>query len=90
VSAQPGVDPQRPHRCPICNGECARDADHRERGYYDDDCDYYWGSVRVPRWLALILEVPWRQQFDILLFGFVIGLIVAALALVWGLLLAQT
>jgi hypothetical protein len=85
MSARPGIDPTRPHRCPVCDRECGRGADRDEFGDYD----YYWGAVRVPRWLAEILDVPWRQQLDILLFGFVIGLIVAALALVWGLLLAQ-
>jgi hypothetical protein len=54
----------------------------------DEDYEYYWGSVRVPRWLGLILEVPWRQQMDLLLIGFVLGLIVGGLALVWGFLLA--
>ena len=33
----------------------------------DEDYEYYWGSIRVPRWLGLILEVPWRQQMDLLL-----------------------
>ena len=77
-----------PHRCPICNGVCAHAADRRA---FDDhgDYDYYWGSFRVPRWLALILDVPWRQQLDLLLIGFFIGLIVASLAVAWGLLLAR-
>jgi hypothetical protein len=83
------VDAHGRHRCPICNRECASDIyrrDHDDHGDYE----YYWGPVRVPRWLAEILEVPWRQQVDILLFGFLVGLIVAAVALVWGLMLAPS
>lgn len=75
-----------PHRCPLCDARLT-EAEVAPRRH-DEDYDYYWGDVRVPQWIALILNVPRRQQLDILLFGFVIGLIVAGLALLWGLILA--
>jgi hypothetical protein len=60
-----------------------------DRDAYDEDYDYYWGGVRLPLWLALIWQVPWRQRLDIFVIGFVVGLIVAGIAVFWGLLLAQ-
>jgi hypothetical protein len=56
---------------------------------YDEDFDYYWGDFRLPLWIALIWQVPWRQRLDIFVIGFVIGLIIAGIAVFWGLLLAQ-
>jgi len=56
---------------------------------YDEDYDYYWGDIRMPLWIALILQVPWRQRLDIFVIGFIVGLIVAGIAVLWGLVLAQ-
>jgi hypothetical protein len=56
---------------------------------YDEDYDYYWGDFRMPLWIALIWQVPWRQRLDIFVIGFLVGLIVAGVALLWGLLLSQ-
>jgi len=56
---------------------------------YDEDYDYYWGDFRIPMWIALIWQVPWRQRLDIFVVGFLIGLVVAGVALLWGLLLSQ-
>lgn len=64
------------------------DRDGTEASPDEEDYDYYWAGIRVPDWLASILDVPWRQQVDLLLIGFVIGLVVAGLAVVWGLMLA--
>jgi len=68
-------------------------AQRRERAEdverYDEDYDYYWGDFRLPLWIALIWQVPWRQRLDIFVIGFIIGLIVAGVAVLWGLLLSQ-
>jgi hypothetical protein len=74
-----------PDRCPACGAPHPGAREQIARR--DEDFDYYWGGVRIPLWIALILNVPRRQQFDILLIGFMIGLIVAALAVLWGLML---
>jgi hypothetical protein len=60
-----------------------------DRDPYDDDYDYYWGGLRLPLWIALILQVPWRQRLDIFVIGFIVGLTVAGIAVLWGLVLAQ-
>lgn len=60
-----------------------------ERDRYDEDYDYYWGGMRMPLWIALILQVPWRQRLDIFVIGFIVGLIIAGIAVLWGLVLAQ-
>lgn len=60
-----------------------------ERDRYDDDYDYYWGGMRMPLWIALILQVPWRQRLDIFVIGFIVGLLIAGIAVFWGLVLAQ-
>ena len=60
-----------------------------DRDRYDDEYDYYWGDIRMPLWIALILQVPWRQRLDIFVIGFIVGLIVAGIAVLWGLVLAQ-
>lgn len=62
-------------------------ADERDR--YDEDFEYYWGNFRIPLWIALIWQVPWRQRLDIFIVGLIVGLVVAGIAVVWGLLLAQ-
>jgi hypothetical protein len=86
----PASSPQAaPDRCPFCHaprgGGAPRPAPARDD---DEDFEYYWGDLRIPTWLGMILNVPRRQQVDILLIGFVIGLTVAALALAWGFLLS--
>ena len=56
---------------------------------YDEDFDYYWGSWRLPLWIALIWQVPWRQRLDIFVIGFIVGLVIAGVAVSWGLLLSR-
>jgi hypothetical protein len=50
----------------------------------DDDYEYYWSAggldVRIPRWLAEILDVPLLVRWELLLIGVCAGLILAALA----------
>ena len=60
-----------------------------ERDQYDEDYDYYWGDWRVPLWIALIRQVPWRQRLDIFVIGFIVGLVIAGVAVSWGLLLSR-
>ena len=82
----PGPQADGDVKCPICD-KPRTDLVEEER--YDEDFDYYWGNVRLPLWIALIWQVPWRQRLDIFVVGFIIGLIVAGVAVFWGLLLAQ-
>ena len=56
---------------------------------YDEDFDYYWGDWRIPLWIALIMQVPWRQRLDIFVIGFIVGLVIAGVAVSWGLLLSR-
>ena len=56
---------------------------------YDEDFDYYWGDWKVPLWIALIMQVPWRQRLDIFVIGFIVGLVIAGVAMSWGLLLSR-
>ena len=56
---------------------------------YDEDFDYYWGDYKIPLWIALIWQVPWRQRLDIFVIGLLVGLIIAGIAVLWGLLLSQ-
>jgi len=81
-----GQQPDGDVKCPICDRPRT---DLVEEDGYDEDFDYYWGNVRLPLWIALIWQVPWRQRLDIFVVGFIIGLIVAGIAVFWGLLLAQ-
>jgi hypothetical protein len=60
-----------------------------ERDRYDEDFDYYWGDWRIPLWIALIMQVPWRQRLDIFVIGFIVGLVIAGVAVSWGLLLSR-
>ncbi|MEA2193225.1 MAG: hypothetical protein QOI73_3346 [Solirubrobacteraceae bacterium] len=60
-----------------------------ERDRYDEDYEYYWGGVRIPLWMALIWQVPWRQRLDIFVIGFIVGMVVAGMALFWGFVLSQ-
>ena len=56
---------------------------------YDEDYDYYWGEFRIPLWMALIWQVPWRQRLDIFIIGFIIGMVIAGVAVTWGILLSR-
>jgi hypothetical protein len=67
----------------------ARTAGTPERDQYDEDFDYYWGDFRIPLWIALIWQVPWRQRLDIFVIGFIVGLVIAGVAVSWGLLLSR-
>ena len=60
-----------------------------ERERYDEDYEYYWGNVRIPLWMALIWQVPWRQRLDIFVIGFTFGMVVAGSALLFGFLLSE-
>ncbi len=81
-----GASGDRDHTCPVCN---RNHSPAGEDDCYDEDFDYYWGDFRLPLWIALIWQVPWRQRLDIFVIGFTIGLIIAGIAVFWGLLLAQ-
>ena len=59
------------------------------RDEYDEDFDYYWGSWRLPLWIALIWQVPWRQRLDIFVIGFIVGMCIAGFGLLWGFVLSQ-
>ncbi|MBA3747654.1 MAG: hypothetical protein H0W96_09220 [Solirubrobacterales bacterium] len=72
-------------RCPACN----KPRNEHVAYEYDEDYDYYWGGVRMPLWIALIWNVPWRQRLDIFVVGFLVGLIIAGVALLWGVLLSR-
>jgi hypothetical protein len=75
------------YKCPVCD---APRSDYRPNvDPYDEDFDYYWGDVRLPLWIALIWQVPWRQRLDIFVIGLLVGLIIAGIAVLWGLLLSQ-
>ena len=54
-----------------------------------EDFDYYWGDWKIPLWIALIMQVPWRQRLDIFVIGFIVGLVIAGVAMSWGLLLSR-
>ena len=73
--------------CPTCHKPRYEPAYEAER--YDEDYDYYLGGWRLPLWIALIWNVPWRQRLDIFIIGFLVGLTIAGVALLWGLLLSQ-
>jgi len=60
-----------------------------ERERYDEDYEYYWGNVRIPLWMALIWQVPWRQRLDIFVIGFTVGIVVAGSALLFGFVLSE-
>jgi len=85
----PGVawTPNGHETCPTCHKSRQEPAYQAER--YDEDYDYYLGGMRLPLWLALIWQVPWRQRLDIFVIGFLVGLTIAGVALLWGLLLSQ-
>jgi hypothetical protein len=74
-------------KCPICDRPRSEPPEVADP--YDEEFDYYWGDIRLPLWIALILQVPWRQRLDIFVIGLIVGLTVAGIALLWGVLLAQ-
>jgi hypothetical protein len=77
-------------RCPVCQRPHDAPVHHQQfDDRYDEDFDYYWGDIRLPLWIALILQVPWRQRLDVFVIGFIIGLVVSGVAVLWGLLLSQ-
>ncbi len=75
------------HTCPVCNKLHSTAAPRRDE--YDEDFDYYWGSWRLPLWIALIWQVPWRQRLDIFVIGFIVGMCIAGFGLLWGFVLSQ-
>lgn len=90
----PGPDdslPRQPDpdavKCPVCDKPRTDYGAPVER--YDEDYDYYWGSFRLPLWIALIWQVPWRQRLDIFVIGFIVGIVIAGLGLLWGFVLSQ-
>jgi len=54
----------------------------------DGDYEYYWSrggvDIRIPRWIAEIIDVPLMVRLEIFLVGVCMGLIIAALALIIG------
>ena len=52
----------------------------------DDDYEYFWSGggleIRIPRWLAEIVDVPLIVRIEIFMIGVCSGLVVAALAVV--------
>jgi hypothetical protein len=86
----PQLEPQ-PEDLAVGSGEqpAVRTAGSPERDQYDEDFDYYWGDFKVPLWIALIMQVPWRQRLDIFVIGFIVGLVIAGIAVSWGLLLSR-
>lgn len=75
-------------KCPVC--EARTDSYATEQvDRYDEDFDYYWAGYRLPLWIALIWQVPWRQRLDIFVIGFIIGMVVAGAGLLWGFVLSQ-
>jgi hypothetical protein len=85
---QPGSDDApKTEKCPICDAPRRDQPAEPER--YDEDFEYYWGNFKVPLWIALIWQVPWRQRLDIFMAGLIIGLTIAGIAVIWGLLISQ-
>jgi hypothetical protein len=83
----PQLEPQPDHLTPGANEQPAVRYDGA--GDYDEDFDYYWGDWKIPLWIALIWQVPWRQRLDIFVIGFIVGLVIAGVAVSWGLLLSR-
>ncbi|MEJ7797156.1 MAG: hypothetical protein WKF42_01560 [Solirubrobacteraceae bacterium] len=74
-------------KCPVC--DAPRDDYGGDRERYDEDYEYSWGGIPIPLWIALIWQVPWRQRLDIFVIGFIIGMVIAGLGLLWGFVLSQ-
>jgi hypothetical protein len=87
VSPNVAWTPYDQETCPTCHKPRHQPAYEVER--YDEDYDYYLGGMRLPLWIALIWNVPWRQRLDIFVIGFLVGLTIAGVALLWGLLLSR-
>lgn len=75
-----------PEVCPVCN---SRLGDAAAQESYDEDYDYYIGGIRLPLWIALIWQVPWRQRLDIFVIGLIVGMVISGFALLWGFVLSQ-
>ena len=88
VSPSVAWTPQGHETCPTCHRSRYEPAAYQAESY-DEDYDYYLGGFRLPLWIALIWNVPWRQRLDIFVIGFLVGLTIAGVALLWGLLLSQ-
>jgi hypothetical protein len=85
----PQLDAQAESPAPGSNEQPARYDGPPPRDQYDEDFDYYWGDWKIPLWIALIWQVPWRQRLDIFVIGFIVGLVIAGVAVSWGLLLSR-
>jgi hypothetical protein len=85
----PQLEPPPEHLRGAYEQPASQDDNPPERDRYDEDYDYYWGDWRVPLWLALIWQVPWRQRLDIFIIGFIIGMVIAGIAVTWGILLSR-
>ncbi len=86
----PQLEPPPPHLAAGSDEQPAMRTDAQlERDRYDEDFDYYWGDWKIPLWIALIMQVPWRQRLDIFVIGFIVGLVIAGVAVSWGLLLSR-
>ena len=52
----------------------------------DGDYEYFWSGggleIRIPRWLAEIVDVPLIVRIEIFMIGVCSGLLIAALAVV--------
>jgi hypothetical protein len=86
----PQLDPLPEHLVQGANEQPAtRDYRAADPDGYDEDFDYYWGNFKVPLWIALIWQVPWRQRLDIFVIGFIVGMVIAGVAVSWGILLSR-
>jgi hypothetical protein len=85
----PRLDAQSDIPVAGANEQPARYDGQPARDQYDEDFDYYWGDWKIPLWIALIWQVPWRQRLDIFVIGFIVGLVIAGVAVSWGLLLSR-
>lgn len=62
---------------------------------FDEDADYeyFWSpgglDIRIPRWIAEIMDVPFLVRLEILLGGVIIGLVLACAGMLVGFYLAM-
>ncbi|MDX6619174.1 MAG: hypothetical protein QOK36_1560, partial [Gaiellales bacterium] len=62
----PQLEPQPEHLAPGASEQPAvRHDGGSDVDRYDEDFEYYWGDWKIPLWIALIWQVPWRQRLDI-------------------------
>lgn len=54
----------------------------------DEHYEYYWNllgfEVRIPHWLAEMIDVPLAVRWELFLIGLCAGLVLAALAVIIG------